>query len=416
MRLKALLKSILFGAVVFTAPLLYPLQIAQASINPQNIVRIEVFERDDCVHCQDQKVFLTELQRARGDLEIIYHDINETDEKILFNQLTELEEIPKVTPTTLINFTVIQGFDTADTTGRTLLRIINENKGIEKEQITAEDFIYAGGSKNVVEGGATCDDEEECEILPQEYWVNIPFYGAVDVGKYSLPVLSLVLGLVDGFNPCAMWVLVLFLTILLEAGSRRRMFEMAGLFIFAEGVMYYLILNVWMTTWDFVGLDNIITPIVGLVAVGAGTYFLYNFYKADTACKVGDLNSKQKTAERIKQYATVPMTIPVALGILGLAFSVNIIEFACSVGIPQTFTKVLDINYLSFGAKQFYNALYILMYMVDDLVVFGLALYSFDKIGLTTAKYTRFSHFIGGVIMVILGIILLADPTLLVFG
>jgi hypothetical protein len=104
------------------------------------------------------------------------------------------------------------------------------------------------------------------------------------------------------------------------------------------------------------------------------------------------------------------------LGILGLAFSVNIIEFACSVGIPQTFTKVLDLNYLSFASKQFYNFLYILMYMVDDIVIFGLALYSFDKIGLTTAKYTRFSHFLGGILMVLLGLILLTKPTLLVFG
>jgi hypothetical protein len=194
------------------------------------------------------------------------------------------------------------------------------------------------------------------------------------------------------------------------------MFEMAGLFIFAEAVMYYLILNVWMTAWDFVGMDRIVTPIVGLVAVGAGLYFLYNFYKADTTCKVGDLNSKRKTAERIRHYATVPMNIPVALGILALAFSVNIIEFACSVGIPQTFTKVLDMNYLSFAGKQVYNAMYILMYMIDDLVIFSLALYSFDKIGLTTAKYTRFSHFVGGIIMVLLGIILLTKPALLVFG
>ncbi len=417
MSVKASLKTILFGAVLLMAPFVYPhINVAHASVNPDNLVRIEVFERDDCTHCKDQKAFFKDLQLARDDLQIIYHDVTETDAKILFNKVTELENIPKVTPTTLINFTVIQGFDTPDTTGRTLLKIIEQNKGYDKEQITAEDFIAAGGSKTVVEGGATCDDGEECEVEYQEYWVNIPFYGTVDVGKYSLPTLSLVLGLVDGFNPCAMWVLVLFLTILLEAGSRRRMFEMAGLFILAEGIMYYLILNVWMTTWDFVGLDNIITPIVGLVAIGAGTYFLYNFYKADTSCKVGDADSKRKTAARIKQYATVPMTIPVALGILGLAFSVNIIEFACSVGIPQTFTKVLDLNYLSFGAKQFYNALYIMMYMIDDIVVFGLALYSFDKIGLTTAKYTRFSHFVGGIIMVILGIIMLADPTLLVFG
>ncbi len=110
------------------------------------------------------------------------------------------------------------------------------------------------------------------------------------------------------------------------------------------------------------------------------------------------------------------MTLVTAFGILGLALSVNIIEFACSVGIPQTFTKILDMNYLSWAGKQIYNSLYILMYMVDDLIIFAIALYSFEKIGLTTHKYTRMSHFIGGLIMVILGFILLTKPTLLVFG
>ena len=180
--------------------------------------------------------------------------------------------------------------------------------------------------------------------------------------------------------------------------------------------MYYLILNVWMTAWDFVGLDEIVTPIVGVVAVGAGLFFLYQFYKADTTCKVGSLESKRKTTEKIKHYAIAPMTIVTLLGILALAFSVNIIEFACSVGIPQTFTKVLDLNYLSWAGKQVYNAIYILMYMVDDIIIFGIALYSFDRIGLTTHKYTRASHLIGGTIMVALGLILLIDPNLLVLG
>ncbi|MBU0705896.1 glutaredoxin [Patescibacteria group bacterium] len=408
MRFKKSILLILLGAVFFTAPLTY------AADNPDNTVRIEVFERQDCGHCQDEKAFLNQLQKERRDLILIFHDIAEPAHKEHFKQLTELENMPKVTPITIIDSVVLQGFDTAETTGKKIEKLIEATKG--KKQYTFEEFIAAGGSKEILAEEGTCDTGDVCEIEPEEYLVSIPFVGAVDVAKYSLPGMALVLGFVDGFNPCAMWVLVLFLTILLEAGSRRRMFEMAGLFIFAEAVMYYLILNVWMTAWDFVGMDRIVTPVVGFVAVAAGLYFLYNFYKADTTCKVGNLNSKRKTAEKIKCYATVPMNIPVALGILGLAFSVNIIEFACSVGIPQTFTKVLDLNYLNFAGKQFYNALYIIMYMIDDLIVFALALYSFDKIGLTTAKYTRFSHFLGGILMVLLGLILLTKPGILVFG
>ena len=380
-------------------------------------VRIEIFERDNCNHCRAEKKFLNQLQKERGDLIVIFHDIGVADHKECFIQLTELENIPKVTPITIIDGIILQGFDTEKTTGKKIRALVDNAKG--QTQYTFEEFIAAGGSSHIETSSGTCTIEGEeigCAIDDVNYWVTIPFIGPVDVQKYSLPILSVILGFVDGFNPCAMWVLVLFLTILMEAGSRKRMFQMAGIFIFAEAVMYYLILNVWMTAWDFVGMDAIVTPIVGLVAVSAGIFFLYKFYKEDTACKVGSLESKRKTSEKIKAYATGSMTIITMLGILMLAFSVNIIEFACSVGIPQTFTKILDIGGLTWAGKQMYNAMYIFMYMVDDLIIFGIALYSFDRIGLTTHKYTRASHLIGGTIMVALGLILLINPNLLVFG
>jgi cytochrome c biogenesis protein CcdA/glutaredoxin len=392
-----------------------PFVQAVTPVNAGELVTVTVFERDDCAHCQDEKAFLEALKQELPYLRVQERDIIESDEhKQEFIRIAEQLELPKATPITVVNGVVLQGFGTAETTGKALRKLIEDN--LEKPPVDFDEALASGSLISSDTFGATCDSEEECTTGPSEYWVNVPFYGPVEVMQYSLPAMSLVLGFVDGFNPCAMWVLVMFLAILMEAGSRRRMFEMAGLFILAEAIMYYLILNVWMTTWDFVGLDHIITPIVGTVALLAGTWFLYLFFKNDTTCKVGDMNTKRKTTEKIREYAGKPMTIAVAVGILGLALSVNIIEFACSIGIPQTFTKVLDINYLSWAGKQWYNFLYILMYMVDDLIVFGIALYSFDKIGLTTAKYTRASHLIGGAIMVLLGLIMLFKPELLVFS
>jgi cytochrome c biogenesis protein CcdA len=400
----------LFAALTLMTPL------AHADASCPNPIRVEVFERQDCGHCQGEMAFLNQLEKDRGDLIIVSHNIGEADQKMLFLQLTDLEKMPKVTPITLIDGTLIQGFDSLDTTGKQMIDLIAAAKG--KTQYTFEQFIAAGGSAKIENASGACNAEGAvaCAVEPTSLWVTVPFYGPVDVSKYSLPALSLTLGFVDGFNPCAMWVLVMFLTLLAESGSRRRMFEMAGLFILAEAVMYYLILNAWMTTWDFVGLDKIVTPLVGCVALGAGSFFLWLFYKKDSSCKVGDLHAHHKTVERIKGYVVAPLTIVTALGIIGLALSVNIIEFACSIGIPQTYTKILDMNHLSWFGKQGYNALYIFMYMIDDLVVFAAALWGFDKIGVTTKKYTRFCHFLGGLIMVILGLIMLIRPTLLIFG
>lgn len=404
---KKLFQNSLFSLMVTV--LIWPVfSLAQSSSTP---VRMDVFVQEGCAHCAAQKAWLDEWLPTVEEVDVIYHHLESADGRAEFEQLTALDGVSKVTPITLVNQVIIEGFSSGRTTGKRIADLVEKARG--QPQLTFEEFIKAGGSRATESGGETCLDEG-CAIETIDYLIEIPFFGVVDIKGFSLVAMSLLLGFVDGFNPCAMWVLVMFLTILAEVGSRRRMIEMVGLFILAEAIMYYLILNVWMTTWNFVGLDKFVTPVVGTVAVLAGLYFLYLFYKRDTSCKVGDLKTKQKTRQKILDYAQAPMTIAVALGILGLAFSVNIIEFACSVGIPQTFTKILDLNMLNWAGKQWYTFLYILMYMVDDLIVFGIALYSFEKIGLTTHKYTNASHLIGGLIMVTLGILMLLWPEVLV--
>jgi glutaredoxin/cytochrome c biogenesis protein CcdA len=378
------------------------------------VVNAHVFEREDCQHCQDARVFFDELLSQRDDFEVIYYDIEKQNNRELFDQLTSIEQLPKATPVILIGNRVIQGFADAETTGVLIESLIE--KTLLAESLSVEEHIKKGGSGDAqsVDGG-TCNDETGvCDTNYEPYLVKVPFMGVIDAKEYSLPVLSMVLGFIDGFNPCAMWVLVTFLIVLTQAGSRKKMWTIAGLFIFAEAIMYYLILNVWFTVWDFVGMDAYITPIVGTLAIGGGLFFLYEWKTSDGACKVTSLKQRARTHKKINKLVDAEMTFFTILGVLGLAFSVNIIEFACSIGIPQAFTKIIEINGLSFWMEQWYMFLYILFYMVDDFIVFGIALYSFEKIGITT-KYSKLSNLIGGILMFILGAILIFKPELLIF-
>ena len=380
-------------------------------------VPVDVFVRTGCGHCADEEDFFEELAGRRDDYIVNFHNIDNPEHYEHWQQLTEMDNLTKMTPITLVGNKIIMGFGEAETTGRIIEDAITKSKG--KKTLTFAEYIEAGGMQNVekltapgcFEETNICTDEGEDEPILQK----IPFIGVVDLKDYSLGGMSLVLGFIDGFNPCAMWVLVTFLIVLIQAGSRRKMWVIAGIFIFAEAVMYYLILNVWYTSWDFVGMDRVITPIVGAIAVGGGLYFLNQFRKDDGTCKVTDAESKSRTVKKINKIVAAELTVVGILGILGLAFSVNIIEFACSIGIPQAFTKVLDINNLGFFERQFYMLLYIIMYMVDDLIVFGVALYSFEKIGLTTQKYVRWSHLFGGILMILLGLLLVFRAELLVF-
>lgn len=372
---------------------------------------LSVFMHPGCGFCQKEIAYLDELKSKRTDFEIIYFDIDEPENHELFVEFAALEKIPLATPVTLVGNTVIQGFGGASTTGQQISDLLDLSVG--ESTLKIPEFLAAGGSQNIA--SCSAQQTEECSDARGQLLVEIPFFGTVDVARYSLPILALVLGFVDGFNPCAMWVLVTFLIVLLQIGNRRKMFQVAGIFIFAEAVMYYLILNVWFTTWDFVGLDRFVTPLIGALAIGGGIFFLWEGSTSDGTCKVTSPEKRAKISNQIRSLASRPMTWAVAAGVLALAFSVNIIEFACSIGIPQAFTKILEINPLSFLHRQFLLAIYIFFYVVDDLIIFAIALAGIEKLGITH-KYSKISNIVGGILMLILGGLLIFAPEFLQFG
>lgn len=372
---------------------------------------IEMFTRDDCQHCADEKAWLTELLTTRSDIAVIYHNLKDPVARQRFDRVAELAALSQSTPITFVGGAVVQGFGTPETTGTLILEYLERAKG--KKVATLAEYLAGNGNAVVTKGGAVCD-EDGCILPDSAYLVNAPFFGALNVREYSLPAMASILGFIDGFNPCAMWVLVTFLIALVQIGDKRKMWTVAGLFILAETVMYYAILNVWFTTWDFVGLDVWVTPLVGLLAVGSGIFFLYEGITTDGTCKVTNLEQRKKIHTKIKDIVARPFTIGIAIAVIGLALSVNIIEFACSIGIPQAFTKILQINDLTWLSKQALMLIYIFFYMMDDFIVFGLALWSFDRIHLAQ-QYSKATNILGGVLMLLLGALLILFPEWLKF-
>lgn len=374
--------------------------------------RIAVFVREGCVHCQDEKEFLTKLSNELQTITPEYYRLENPDHRRLWEEFTTRLQIAKVTPITVIGNKYIIGFSDDQSSGKDIRNLISES---QKTGITTD--LNSSNLKEAGQQSSACPDDGSipCEVNPKSsYIVSLPFLGKIDSQKYPLFILSAILGFFDGFNPCAMWVLVTFLIILIEVGNRKKMIVFAGAFILAEAIMYSLILTVWYKTWDFVRLDTIITPIVGFVSVIGGLFFLKEWHKKELECKVTNLNERSRTKLKIQQLATNKFTFFTFLGILGIAFSVNIIEFACSIGIPQAFTKILELNKLPLPQWVLMIAVYIFFYMLDDFVVFGLAFWGADHLGLTT-KYSKLSNLFGGIVMVILGLLLIFKSQLLLF-
>lgn len=402
---------------IFSFFILTSLVLPFSFVSAQNIQvsQIFMFGREDCHFCQDEKAFLEELKKEKN-FKLTYFDVYTDEGKRVFDKVTDINNLPKVAPLTFVGGQVIQGF--AGKTTQDEIKFLLNVKGQEKFDLN---FYINGDHKNISVSNATCEASENgveiCVADVPDEKIAVPFLGDINPKTVSLFTLSMVLGFIDGFNPCAMWVLLTFLFVLLKVGDKKRMIQVAGLFILAETVMYYLILNFWFYTFDFIGLDKIITPIIALVAIVGGGFFVKKFFKNKDklVCDVGSDEKKKGIEEGVMSVASAPLTIFSALAIIAMAFSVNIIEFACSVGIPQTFTKVLDLNSLSGFSEQFYIIIYTIFYMADDLVVFALAVWGFQKFYEVGHKYSRWSTLVGGILMVILGLIMLIKPSFLTF-
>jgi hypothetical protein len=378
---------------------------------------IHIFERADCTFCTRERAFITAQETALQGVAVVHHDIvNDAAAQALFEHIVSKSNLPRVTPLTVIDSMVIQGFSSDETTGALILSKVRNAADVSTEALAAtEHFTVLSALSS---GCASNDLATPCTNETASTVVTVPLIGPVTTEHLSLTSTSALLGFVDGFNPCAMWVLVTFLLLLSQIKDRKKMWEVAGLFIVAEALMYNLILNVWYSTWDFVQLDRIVTPIVGVVAIGGGMWFLKKFWigrkQSALVCDIVSEDTHSTLMERMSRVAQSPLTLMSALGIIGIAFSVNIIEFACSIGIPQAYTKLLELNAPSFITRQFYIGIYTIFYMIDDIIVFALALWGFERLSAHGAQYAAWSALIGGCALLVLGALLLFAPQLLI--
>jgi glutaredoxin len=246
--------------------------------------------------------------------------------------------------------------------------------------------------------------------------IELPIVGAVSVAGLSLPALTVLLAAIDGFNPCAMWVLVFLIGLLLGLENERRMWLLGGAFLGATAVMYFVVMAAWLNLILFIGAVVWVRAAIGVLAIGGGLFYLREYWtKPDAACRVVNPGRRQRimaafrdTVERRPLLLAIP-------GIMVLAVMVNFIELLCSAGIPAVYTQVLALNDLPTGAYYGYIALYIAVFMLDDVAIFATAMIALRVAGLTGA-YARASHLIGGIVLLALGAVMLLLPDLLAFG
>jgi thiol-disulfide isomerase/thioredoxin/uncharacterized membrane protein len=354
---------------------------------------INFFYLPSCPHCDEQRPFNEKLAEKYPGIRIVEHDATTPQgSALLSDMLAQLggEEEPEF-PITIIIISENEVFISGWVSG-----------GWESEEITGREIEKA--LEQCLAGNCPPPAGEE----PRDTIV-LPWIGEIVLADYSLPALAGILGLVDGFNPCAMWVLVYLISLVAALRDKRRIWLIVGSFVLASGVLYFLFMTIWFEAYrQFIGHLMAVTIVIGLVALGGGILQIREVIKTKGAivCEVTDEESRKKTMTRIQKIVSSPITLGTIAGIIALAFAVNSIEFVCSAAIPAVFTRVLSLASLTNFQYYGYILLYVVVFMLDDAVIFGTAAFALtSNLGERYAKYFRP---IGAAILIILGVLLLS--------
>ena len=229
-------------------------------------------------------------------------------------------------------------------------------------------------------------------------------------------MLTVLLAAIDGFNPCAMWVLVFLIGLLIGMRDTFRMWLYGSVFLLTSGAVYFVFLAAWLNAFLLIGALPAIRIGVGIFALVAGTWYVADFWRnPEGACKVASPGSRVKLMERMRAAVTEPSAVVALLSIMGLAVAVNMIELLCSAGIPAVYTQILAMSNLSTWTYYGYLLLYIVIFMLDDALIFVLAMVTLQQTGLM-GTYARLSHLIGGTVLLAIGAALILRPELLAFA
>ena len=369
---------------------------------------ITAFVRDGCPHCAKFEEYV-----EKHDLKVMYYEVTQIDSQKFFSDLQlRVPALNQGVPTIVIGDTVSQGYDT-DEHGEAIVQRLENCRASEDGCMPLEAFLDSDLTVELIAAGESCT--EDCEADLDKYTLDLWFIGPVDLTLLSLPALSILLGFLDGFNPCAMWVLITLLTLLINTHDWKKIWIVGGTFLFISGAVYYLFIAAWLNVFLIIGYNFWVQKVIGLVAIGGGGFYLYEaFGKDPNQCKVTNLNRRQKTIARMKSIMQITQWPALILGVSILAVSVNMIELVCTAGLPAVFTQILAFNDITDAARYVYIGLFILMYMIDDLIIFAIAIYTMKATGMTT-KYRRFTLIFGGVLMYGLGLLLIFAPELLTF-
>jgi glutaredoxin len=363
--------------------------------------RIELFVREGCPHCAQAEAFMEQLHRERPELSIVVRDV--TKEPAALARLQELVQaqgggLARV-PAAFVNGQLILGYSSEASTDKLIRSALAGNR------VAAA----AGGE------AGSCEAEESLSCssgaarpAPESFEVTL-FGRTVTLDDVGLPAFTLAMGLLDGFNPCSMWVLLLIISMLAPLNDRKRMLAIAGTFVLVEGISYFVMMTAWLNLFLLIGLSRASQVAIAVFAIVAGLINVKDFFAFGRGITLSIPESaKPRIYGRMRGILHAPTYTAAIAGTIVLGLLVQVVEFMCTSGFPALFTRILTLHQLDTASYYGYLLLYNAAYMVDDIIVLSIGVTLLSRHRLNKQE-GRALKLLAGVVMIGLGIYLLAD-------
>ncbi len=368
-------------AILLLAALSFVGATLTTAAEPPPSEELQVFVRPGCPYCEAAKRFLPELQRARPALRIHIRDITADRQALadLQNLADRFGLHPIGVPAFYLRGKLIVGFDSAETTGRELAALLDQSAA----QALANGPAHA---------------------------IQLPLLGPVDLRRLGLPLFTIVLGLLDGFNPCAMWVLLFLLSMLINLSNRKKMFLIGGVFVAVSGLVYFAFMAAWLNIFFLIGMSRLTQLLLGAIALLVGSLNVKDYFAFGAGLSVGiPERAKPHIYRRVRQIIRAENLTGALAAVILLALLVNTVELLCTAGIPAIYTRVLTEQALPGWAYYGYLALYNLAYMADDSLMLAIAVVTLSGQKLQE-RGGRWLKLLSGMVMLALGLVLLLRP------
>lgn len=405
-------------------------------VNAQGELKIKLyfFWSKTCPHCAEAHPFIDSLPQKYPWIELESHRVSDPGVQDIWQNIasktnTEARSVPYMASCEK----AIVGYSSEAVTGEFLVNRLKNcylslggklsdadlpTKGATSTTTSAQTDAPLFGTCGTDTGEGTCDATSLSEPVaePEVQPVELPLVGVVTPETMSLPLLTLVLAGVDAFNPCAFFVLLFLLSIMVNAKSRSRMLLVGGIFVFFSGFIYFLFMTAWLNIFQLLGAGSdggMIILAAGCLALIAGAINIkdYFFTKGEVTLSMSAEN-RTSLIKRMGKLSNSSNLGALLIGSTVLAILANAYELLCTAGFPMIYTSVLSMHNLPDIERYMYLVLYNIVYVIPLAIIVIVFSATLGKRKLTE-KEGQTLKLMSGVMMLGMGIALVIDPTAL---